>query len=75
MNTKKKSYTYIFEIFIDIFDSILYTWNPVQELFLENDTQTPPPSPKVAKLGFWTQKIRNVMERLQEHFSDFSLII
>ena len=42
MNTKKKSYTYIFEIFIDIFDSILYTWNPVQELFLENDTQTPP---------------------------------
>ena len=31
-------------------------------LFLEDDMQTPPP-PKVAKLNFWSQKMRNVLRK------------
>ena len=35
--------------------------------FLENDMLTP----KVAKLNFWSEKIRNILKRMQKQFSDF----
>ena len=37
-----------------------------------NDTQIPPATPsKVAKLGFWSKKLRNIMKPVKKQFYDF----